>query len=442
MLKSGGMSQLRRSAVIAGLCLYACGRFFVQDSSGAALDQAPSAQAQLDIMVSVGSKPAPGAALIAAEEGLQHVASARTDQRGRALLSVRPGRYRVSASLEGHHMQVAVARADSGSSVSVRLALIATDPFALVPPGSGLVSGRVLGTNGDAVPYATVTFDDQQYSSGGADQTAADGTFRIRVRAENAYDKVTVSGSAHIWSDIPPTVFLADRTTLQRSVRVQEKQETAGLELQVPTSPHYRVTVTLREELGGALVNPAIMLFGRNLHSNPLVRPDNTAVFGPLPRGPVTVVATADGRNGIRLAGVAELDVVDRPLDDVVLSLVAAARIRGRVEFQDRERQSPGGAAMLVLSSIPGRQPPPIHSNDPNGRVAPDGSFAIDGLLGTRCLGMWNVPPGWQLAAILRDGRDITDEPIAFSPGERIDDVVLRLVPGDRTLRRPACDRR
>ena len=167
-------------------------------------------------------------------------------------------------------MQVTVALADSGSSVRVRLALIATNPFALVPPGSGLVSGRVLGTNGDAVPYATVTFDDGQYSSGGAGQTAADGTFRIRVRAhassKNAYNKVTVSQSAHIWSDIP-TVFLADTTILQRSVRVQEKQETAGLELQVPTSPHYRVTVMLRDERGGALVNPAIMLVGRNLHS-------------------------------------------------------------------------------------------------------------------------------------------------------------------------------
>ena len=307
------------------------------------------------------------------------------------------------------------------------------------------MSGRILGTNGDPVPYATVTFDDGQYSSGGAGQTAADGTFRIRVRAhassKNAYDKVTVSQSAHIWSDIPPTVFLAHTTTLQRSVRVQEKQETAGLELQVPTSPHYRVTVMLRDELGGAFFNPAIMLLGRNLHSGPQVRSDNTAVFGPLPRGPVTVVATADGRNGIRLAGVAELEV-DRPLDDVVLSLVAAAGIRGRVEFQDRDCQSPAGAAMLVLSSIPGRQPPPIHSNDPNGRVAPDGSFALDGLLGTRCLQMWNVPPGWQLAAILRDGRDITDEPIAFSPAERVDEVVLRLVPGDRTLSRPACDRR
>jgi Carboxypeptidase regulatory-like domain len=239
MFESGRMSQLRRSAAMAGLCLYACGNVLVQDAGGAALDQAPSAPAQLDIMVSVGSKPVPSAAVIAAEEGLQHVASARTDQQGRALLSVPPGRYRVSASLEGHHMQVTVARAASGSSVSVRLALTAIDPFALVPPGSGVVSGRVLATNGDPVPYASVSLYDG-FNPGGSGSTAADGTFRFTSRAHpspnSAYNKVSVSQSAHIWPDVPATVFLADRTELSRSVQVREKQETSGLELRVSTS--------------------------------------------------------------------------------------------------------------------------------------------------------------------------------------------------------------
>ena len=194
------------------------------------------------------------------------------------------------------------------------------------------MSGRVLDTNGDPVPYATVRLD-----SGGSGKTTADGTFRFATPAntpfKKTYEKVIVHESAPFWSDVPPIVFLPDSTELQRSVQVREKQETSGLELRVSTSPHFRVTVTLRDELGGVLYNPTVMLYARNRTGGPLVRPDNTVTLGPVPRGPMTVFATADGRNGIRLAGVTELEVVDRPLDDVVITLVPAARMRGRVEF-------------------------------------------------------------------------------------------------------------
>ena len=420
-----------------------CGLLLVQDLVGAAQPQGVRAPVVLDVVVSQGSEPIPGVSVVAAEEQLQHVASARTDADGRALLNVQPGRYRVSASRDGFQSHLAVIRIDGAAAVSLRLQLMPSDPFEFVPPGSGVVSGRVVGMNGAPVPYASVTVYDG-FNPGGSGSTAADGTFRFTARAlppNSAYDKVYVSQAAHIWSDVPATVFLANQTDLPQSVPVREKQETT-LELRVPTSPHYRVTVALRDELGGSLLNPSIMLFGRNRYGGARVRPDNTAVFAALPRGSVSVVATADGRNGVRLAGVVELEVVDRPLDDVVLTLVEAARIRGLVEFQGRDRQSPAGAAMQVLSRIPGRQLPPIVSIDTNGRVTQDGSFTLDGLLGTRCLWMWNVPPGWQLAAILRDGRDITDEPIDFSPGEQVDDVVLRLVLGDRAPNRPTCDPR
>src|SRR5687768_17317507 len=93
------MLPLRRAALTAGLCLYACSRIFVQDLGGAAQREA---QARLDVVVAIGSEPAPNATVIAAEEGLQHVAAGRTDSGGRALLVVPAGRYRISASLAGH----------------------------------------------------------------------------------------------------------------------------------------------------------------------------------------------------------------------------------------------------------------------------------------------------------------------------------------------------
>ena len=444
MLTCRVMGQRRCWTAKAGLCVYACGSLLVQDLGGAARQPA-RAPARIEIAVLVGSGSAPNATVIAAREDLQHVASATTDPDGRALFIVPAGRYRVSASLDGHQRRFTVVRADGGATVSVRLQLTPSDPFAAIPPGSGVVSGRVVAMNGDPVPYASVMFY-EQYTSGGVGQTEADGTFRIPVRAhaspKSAYDRVTVSPYAHIWPDVPPTVWLPDRTDLKRSVRVREKQETAGLELQVPTSPHYRVTVTLRDELGGALYNPTVNLYGRNRSASPKVEPDDTAVFGPLPPGAVTIFGAADGRNGVRLAGVAELEVVDRPLDDVVITMVPAARLRGRVEFSPPER-SPRDAPMVVMPTVPGGPLPPLHSDDLNGRVGPDGSFVIGGLIGTRCLRIWYMPTGWRLGAILRDGRDITDEPITFGPGQQMDDVIVRLIPGaEQATGRPTCDSR
>ena len=105
--------------------------------------------------------------------------------------------------------------------------------------------------------------------------------------------------------------------------------------------------------------------------------------------------------------------------------------MRGRVEFSRAARTTRGEAPLAVIPTVPGRPPPPYRSDDPDGRVGPDGGFALEGLLGTRCLLMWDIREGWRLGAILRDGRDITDEPITFATGQQVDDVILRLVPGD-----------
>jgi hypothetical protein len=399
--------------------------------------------AKLEVIVSVVGAPAANATVIATHDSSHHVSSARTNAQGRALLDVPPGTYRVSASLDGYQRHMTVVRANGSSVTVVRLQLTPSDPFADVPPGSGVVSGRVVDMNGSPVPYSSVGIY-RQYAAGGIGYTGADGTFRFPVRANaprDPYDKVTVSRSAPIWTDVPATVFLADQQDLPRSIHVGERQETAGLELRVSTSPHYRITAKLRDALGGILYNTKAQLFARDLGSAPAVTPDDTVVFGPVPRGPVTIFASADGRDGIPLAGVAELDVVDRPLDDVVIQLVPAARLRGRLEFSGREQPPHMEPPVLILSSIPGRQIGGYNPDDLNGRVLPDGSFALDRLLGPRCIRMTHLPAGWQLGAVVRDGRDITDQPIEFAPGEQVDNVVFQLVPGERETRRSTCGR-
>jgi hypothetical protein len=52
---------------------------------------------------------------------------------------------------------------------------------------------------------------------------------------------------------------------------------------------------------------------------------------------------------------------------------------------------------------------------------------SLTGLLGPRCLRLAYVPPGYRISTILRDGRDITNEPIDFAPDQQVDGVIIRL---------------
>ena len=324
----------RKYALTAWICLFAW--IFAQGAGASQL----KAEARLDIEVSVGSTPAPNAAVIAAEEGLQHVASRTTDSSGRASLIVPPGRYRVSASFDGHAAQSAAVNATGGSAVGVHLRLTTPDPFALVPPGSGVVRGRVVGMNGEPVPHAWVNLE-PAHGQGGTGRTENDGTFRFTARARPPrfpYTKLIVSEAIQPWSDVPARVFLPDRTELNHSVEVREKQETSGLELRVSTSPRYRVTVRLRDDLGSVFYNPSLAFRAGTWSGGARVTPQHTAALGPFAPGRVAVSACADGLNGIRLAGEIHVDIVDGPVDDVVIRLIPVGRM-GNVSNSQGVRQ-------------------------------------------------------------------------------------------------------
>jgi hypothetical protein len=436
------------SLMAAILCLCTLFSDAARGTSNAAQRAGGNERTQLDVTVSTGNARVPDATVIAAGQGHQHVASATTDWSGRAQLIVPPGQYLVSVLARGRQAQTTAVRVHGGDAVAVQLQVAPLDPFALVPPGMGVVSGRVVTKDGQPVPYAMVGLDGGNAVGGGGNGlTSADGAFRFNARVHpspnGAYRIVRVSPSVHFPGNVPPVVFVPDTTELAQSVQVREKQETGGLELQVATSPLFRVTVTLRDELGSVPVNSRVTLYQRNGMSSPLVKSDGTATLGPFPPGPATVWASGDGPGSIALAGVAELEIVDRAVDDVVVTMVPAARLRGRVEFSNGTAPSTIAAPMLVQSSVPGRGLPGYRPDDLNGRVAKDATFALRGLLGPRCLELVNLPAGWRLEAILRAGRDITDEPVVFAPAEEVTDVVFRLVPGDmRGTRRPRCGAR
>jgi hypothetical protein len=67
-------------------------------------------------------------------------------------------------------------------------------------------------------------------------------------------------------------------------------------------------------------------------------------------------------------------------------------------------------------------------SEEEGADVAPDGTFAIDGLIGERDVRVAFLPPGWRVESLQRGSADLT-EPIAFAPGQVLEDLVIAVAP-------------
>jgi protocatechuate 3,4-dioxygenase beta subunit len=105
--------------------------------------------------------------------------------------------------------------------------------------------------------------------------------------------------------------------------------------------------------------------------------------------------------------------VGDAPLDGVALSLREGYKISGRVEFNgSAERVPPARMAQIPISVEPadGRQ----RTNfQPPGRVAPDGTFTVTGLLpGHYLVRIGGAPGGWMTQSVMLGGVDISDNPV------------------------------
>jgi hypothetical protein len=128
-------------------------------------------------------------------------------------------------------------------------------------------------------------------------------------------------------------------------------------------------------------------------------------------------------------AAAARFTIGDRGPSEISLMLQAAARISGRVIVNDpsasltvlvppRVRMLAAGAHTLVGYADP---------NDPNGRVATDGSFVFEGMTGAACVILESVPAGWHVESVTRGGTSIHNVAIEFASGDEIADVLFTL---------------
>jgi hypothetical protein len=154
---------------------------------------------------------------------------------------------------------------------------------------------------------------------------------------------------------------------------------------------------TVRTGTDGRFVFPHLIPGQYDLHARRNVRPNEGAVV------PLTLVAGARA--------------------DVTVQLTRGGRMRGHVVLPEGATLNPSA---LRINAIPVGETL-IFGTGFGGPIASDWSFDWDFLLGPRIIRAMTLPDGWYIKAVLRGDADVTDEPIAFTGAEVVDNLRVLL---------------
>lgn len=391
------------------------------------------------------------------QEG-EFVSERSTDERGIAYIPVFPGTYRIVAQKDSYAVGVAFVSSPTGdAAVPITLTYVPEpDPFdgqivpfgdPLPPPPKGVVQGRVVSPDGKPVSNAMVSVI-------GADtyhvNTADDGTFALEVPLNKPGPSVLGAAPPFPFParrPLPPITELYE--SVSQGVAVAANQVTSGVEIRLKVKLRFRVTVHVADESGQVPSMAWVFFAGPEGSGNAIAAPDGLAELGPVPSGPLTIWAAAGGwRQGRydltddifytdydgspRLAAYTRVEINNAPRDDISLVLRPGARIKGRVVFTGLQGRPEALKPLRVYGMVPQDNGYLDAIEDPNGRVARDGSFVLDGLVGQQCLTLWNIPAGWKLSSVDYRGIDISHTPMFFETGELVDQVRITLNPGDQ----------
>jgi hypothetical protein len=403
-----------------------------------------------------GQEPAAGATIRVTDETydtngnvrVKQVAAGRTDVNGSAVLPLPSGRYVVTVSADGYkptrdHAYLV------GGHASMHFGLY--EPAEPEPPADvrseslppAVVSGRVLTLAGEPLRGAVVSLSGVTEAARPGD----DGSFRIvaRVASEGTYLLKVAPSILPLYPEIPTRIYVPDVEEHSVDVPVLPGQETGGVDIRLPAHTEFRLNVALSDGTGHVPAKAAVDVY-RPPSSVRSVRPDGMHVvrhgprgglglrnsdgtfsIGPLPPGPVTVVAVDDRLNP-ELVATARVEVEADGTNEVSLELLRGASVSGRVVFAGLTE--PLHSASPLQVSVQAYRGQGVSSGNSNGRVAADGSFRVSGLVGERCLTLGGIPGGWRLAAVDQAGRNIMNVPLTFDLGQEVSGVTFFVVPG------------
>jgi carboxypeptidase family protein len=140
-------------------------------------------------------------------------------------------------------------------------------------------------------------------------------------------------------------------------------------------------------------------------------------------QAPQTGISGPDGQQFGRL----RISVGSAPLSGLTVTMGPGATMSGKLVF---EGESPLPASLDQITIGAGQIPGGGNCQSGRGVTIPDGTFRVQGILGTCAVRAMGNIGRWAIKSVTRDDVDLMDRPIAFEPGQRLTNV--RVVLTDR----------
>jgi protocatechuate 3,4-dioxygenase beta subunit len=374
--------------------------------------------------------------------------SVNTDAGGEFLLThLLPGRYYVFVS-RGPYLDLQYGQrrpVDTPSPIDLR----AGERFGnadVALPSPLVIEGAVIDELGDPVPNVTVSANMHEFIIGGYRLMAAPSTerwpttddrgqFRIVVTKRGSYylsarpgtirETRPVGGFALTY--FPGTANLAEARLLD----VDVGQELSGLTITMATARTARISGVVVGASGPVSNTPVLLL--------PQGRPDVPTPFQPavtttdtFAGGAFTFRNVPPGAYVVQASGGTTPVTIDGfDQDDVVVRITAGAYARGRLVFDDRGLgPAPGESVQIRPHRADLNTASTVSTAAPRSVANADGTFVVGPLFGNALMRLSVDLNGrgspWRLRRVRLGGRDITDEPIDFQPGD-VDGLEIEL---------------
>lgn len=416
--------------------------------------QAPVGTAVLRGVVVAADTGAPirRAQVRASAPGAQETRTTLTDEQGRfELRELAGGRYTITASKGGFITLQYGQRRPSEPGTPVDLAAGQTiEKLVVGLPRGSVITGRIVDEFGEPLTGAQVRVLRYGYAAGArrllpagqSDRTDDQGTFRVfglppgeyvvsatlnedralfRPRAGGADDEAT-TGYAPTY--FPGTTNAGDA----QRVTVGLGQEVSGIGFGLSLMPLAKVSGRVvglagLELAGMVMAMPDDMV--RQAMSPPrgaAVNADGTFELRGLAPGRYTLAVGARGRRGggDEPTGRASITVSGVNLSGITIALAPPAVVRGVVVT---DTGAVGLRSGQVRVSFTPAQPAGADAfRNRGGGINGDFTFELAGITEPGYLRV-TPPAGWFLKAILRDGQNLTDEPLALEPGAQMNGV-------------------
>ena len=377
---------------------------------------------------------------------------ARTDVDGRYKLSeLVPGSYRVYASAAGHAewQYGQLVATQSGEAVQVYPGQ-ATQRINIRLDRASAVSGRIFTAAGDPFPRVEVKLLGNRHFRGRTlrslpvayAQTDEQGMFRFDGLQPGRYHVRAQTGrltqpSAPASEQVYTATLFPNATSLDAAqpLLVAAGQEVVGIDFALAMVETFTVAGAVANATGPFFEQPLVSVTPagtlKPVQEVPVAADGSFQISGLVPGDYDLRVADAASRVPVDAVPGTAL-TVESDVKDLVLVAPPVARLTGRIvadgtrplPFDPTTLQlmmtiRPGGGRQLTLSV--------------GAVVRPDGTFAVDGVVGPTTLQVGGLPPGWFVRAVQSGGSDITYAATDFGGGHHDVKIILADEPAPLT---------